>query len=76
LEKAKQHLKELGAPEPEMPPFDESEFEPMPKSRSIPMMSFMREANRQRLRGTSPTVREGSVLPRDPIRGMIKRSHV
>jgi len=29
LEKAKQHLKELGAPEPEMPPFDESKFEPM-----------------------------------------------
>jgi tetratricopeptide (TPR) repeat protein len=31
LEKAKQHLKELGAPEPEMPPFDESKFEPMPE---------------------------------------------
>lgn len=30
LEKAKQHLKELGAPEPAMPPFDESKFEPMP----------------------------------------------
>jgi tetratricopeptide (TPR) repeat protein len=30
LEKAKQHLKELGAPEPEMPPFDESKFDPMP----------------------------------------------
>lgn len=30
LEKAKKHLKELGAPEPEMPPFDESKFEPMP----------------------------------------------
>jgi len=29
LEKAKQHLKELGAPEPEMPPFDESKYEPM-----------------------------------------------
>jgi tetratricopeptide (TPR) repeat protein len=29
LEKAKQHLKELGAPEPEMPAFDESKFEPM-----------------------------------------------
>lgn len=31
LEKAKQHLKELGAPEPELPPFDESKFEPMPQ---------------------------------------------
>jgi hypothetical protein len=31
LEKAKKHLKELGAPEPEMPPFDESKFEPMPE---------------------------------------------
>jgi tetratricopeptide (TPR) repeat protein len=31
LEKAKQHSKELGAPEPEMPPFDESKFEPMPE---------------------------------------------
>lgn len=29
LEKAKKHLKELGAPEPDMPPFDESKFEPM-----------------------------------------------
>lgn len=31
LEKAKRHLTELGAPEPAMPPFDESEFEPMPE---------------------------------------------
>jgi len=31
LEAAKQHLKELSAPEPEMPPFDESKFEPMPE---------------------------------------------
>jgi tetratricopeptide (TPR) repeat protein len=31
LEKAKKHFKELGAPEPEMPPFDESKFEPMPE---------------------------------------------
>ena len=29
LKKAKKHLKELGAPEPELPPFDESKFEPM-----------------------------------------------
>jgi hypothetical protein len=31
LEKAKHHLKELGAPEPEMPPFDCSQFESMPE---------------------------------------------
>jgi tetratricopeptide (TPR) repeat protein len=28
---AQKHLRELGAPEPEMPPFDESKFEPMPE---------------------------------------------
>jgi hypothetical protein len=31
LEKARQHLRELGAPEPLMPPFDESKFEVMPE---------------------------------------------
>lgn len=31
LEKARQHLAALGAPEPEMPPFDESKYEPMPE---------------------------------------------
>jgi ATP/maltotriose-dependent transcriptional regulator MalT len=31
LEKAKAHLRALGAPEPKMPPFDESKFEPMPE---------------------------------------------
>jgi tetratricopeptide (TPR) repeat protein len=31
LEKAKAHLAALGAPEPDMPPFDESKFEPMPE---------------------------------------------
>ncbi len=30
LEKARKHLKELSATEPQMPPFDESKFEPMP----------------------------------------------
>jgi hypothetical protein len=29
--KAKAHLAALGAPEPHMPPFDESKFEPMPE---------------------------------------------
>jgi tetratricopeptide (TPR) repeat protein len=40
LEKAKQHLKELGAPEPEMPPFDESKFEPMPEVEIDPEDEF------------------------------------
>jgi tetratricopeptide (TPR) repeat protein len=30
LEKAKAHLKMLGAPEPQLPPFDESKFPPLP----------------------------------------------
>lgn len=30
LQKAKAHLAALGAPEPDMPPFDESKFEPLP----------------------------------------------
>jgi hypothetical protein len=28
---ARKHLQELGAPEPSMPPFDESKFEPVPE---------------------------------------------
>jgi len=40
LEKSKQHLKELGAPEPEMPPFDESKFEPMPEVEINPHDEF------------------------------------
>lgn len=40
LEKAKQHLKELSAPEPEMPPFDESKFEPMPEVEIDPHDEF------------------------------------
>jgi tetratricopeptide (TPR) repeat protein len=31
LQKAKQHLAALGAAEPDMPPFDESKFEPLPE---------------------------------------------
>jgi hypothetical protein len=31
LRKAKAHLAALGAPEPDMPPFDESKFEPLPE---------------------------------------------
>jgi tetratricopeptide (TPR) repeat protein len=40
LEKAKQHLKELGVTEPEMPPFDESRFEPMPEVEINPKDEF------------------------------------
>jgi tetratricopeptide (TPR) repeat protein len=40
LEKAKHHLKELGAPHPEMPPFDESKFEPMPEVEINPRDEF------------------------------------
>ena len=31
LEAARAHLQALGAPEPALPPFDESKFEPMPE---------------------------------------------
>lgn len=37
---AQKHLQELGAPEPEMPPFDESMFEPMPEVEIDPNDEF------------------------------------
>jgi tetratricopeptide (TPR) repeat protein len=40
LEKARQHLRELGADEPLMPPFDESSFEPMPEVEIDPEDEF------------------------------------
>jgi tetratricopeptide (TPR) repeat protein len=40
LEKAKQHLKELSAPEPKMPSFDESKFEPIPQVEINPKDEF------------------------------------
>jgi tetratricopeptide (TPR) repeat protein len=40
LEKARKHLRELGASEPEMPPFDESKFEPMPEVEIDPEDEF------------------------------------
>jgi tetratricopeptide (TPR) repeat protein len=40
LEKARGHLRELGAAEPEMPPFDESKFEPMPEVEIDPEDEF------------------------------------
>jgi hypothetical protein len=43
LEKARKHLQELGAPEPEMPPFDESKFEPMPEVEIDPEDEFHAE---------------------------------
>ena len=49
LEKAKQHLKELGAPEPEMPPFDQSKFEPMPEVEIDPHDEFHAEAEAEQL---------------------------
>jgi tetratricopeptide (TPR) repeat protein len=37
---ARQHLAELGAPEPSLPPFDESQFEPMPEVEIDPEDEF------------------------------------
>ncbi len=36
LQKAKAHLAALGAPEPDMPPFDASKYEPMPEVEIVP----------------------------------------
>jgi hypothetical protein len=40
LEAARKHLRELGAAEPEMSPFDESKFEPMPEVEIDPEDEF------------------------------------
>ncbi len=40
LEASRKHLRELGAPEPEMPPFDPSKFEPMPDVEINPKDEF------------------------------------
>jgi tetratricopeptide (TPR) repeat protein len=45
LEKAKAHLTALGAPEPKMPPFDESEHEPMPEVEINPPDEFGGDAS-------------------------------
>jgi tetratricopeptide (TPR) repeat protein len=37
---ARKHLRELGAPEPQMPPFDESKYEPMPEVEINPHDEF------------------------------------
>jgi tetratricopeptide (TPR) repeat protein len=41
LIKAQKHLEDLGAPLPDMPPFNESKFEPMPEVEIDRMMSSM-----------------------------------
>jgi tetratricopeptide (TPR) repeat protein len=45
LEKARKHLRELGADEPEMLPFDESKFEPMPEVEINPPDEFGGQGN-------------------------------
>ena len=40
LEKAKQHLAELGAAEPELPPYDEGKYEPMVEMEINPRDEF------------------------------------
>jgi hypothetical protein len=40
LEAARKHLRELGSPEPEMPPFDPSKYEPMPEVEIDPEDEF------------------------------------
>ena len=40
LEAAKKHLDELGAPYPEMPPFDPSRYDPMPEVEIDPPDEF------------------------------------
>ncbi len=40
LEAARKHLRELGAPEPELPPFDSSKYEPMPEVEIDPPDEF------------------------------------
>ncbi|UCE47864.1 MAG: tetratricopeptide repeat protein, partial [Phycisphaerales bacterium] len=40
LERAREHLRDLEAPEPDMPPFDESNFDPMPEVEINPPDEF------------------------------------
>jgi ATP/maltotriose-dependent transcriptional regulator MalT len=47
LEAARKHLRELGAPEPPMPPFDPSKFEPMPDVEINPKDEFYVEVNEE-----------------------------
>jgi tetratricopeptide (TPR) repeat protein len=45
LEKAKAHLQALGAPFPDMPPFDESKFEPLPEVEINPKDEYWVDPN-------------------------------
>ena len=45
---AQKHLRELGAPEPQMPPFDESKFEPMPEVEIDPEDEFHAGTNAEK----------------------------
>jgi tetratricopeptide (TPR) repeat protein len=45
LEKAKAHLRNLGAPEPKMPPFEESRYEPMPEVEINPKDEYWVDPN-------------------------------
>jgi tetratricopeptide (TPR) repeat protein len=47
LEAARKHLRELGAPEPPMPPFDPSKFEPMPDVEINPKDEFYVEVDEE-----------------------------
>jgi len=46
LEAARKHLRELGAPEPQLPPFDPSKFEPMPDVEINPKDEFYVEISK------------------------------
>jgi hypothetical protein len=46
LQKAKAHLAALGAPEPDMPPFDESKFEPLPEVEINPKDEYWVDPNK------------------------------
>jgi tetratricopeptide (TPR) repeat protein len=53
LIEAQKHLEELGAPLPEMPPFDESNYEPMPDVEINPKDEFHHGTNKQESNPTS-----------------------
>jgi tetratricopeptide (TPR) repeat protein len=59
LIKAQKHLEELGAPLPEMPPFDESKYEPMPEVEINPKDEFHHGTNREEADPTSKSTKKG-----------------
>jgi hypothetical protein len=46
LTNARRHLQELGAPEPNLPPFDEAKYEPMPDVELNPRDAFYVELDK------------------------------